>query len=56
VPELHGYELLEREGETPRVGAEIELGTARRRYVVTKIAASPLPDDGRRCAYLQHAS
>jgi hypothetical protein len=51
VPELHGYELLERQGEAAPVGTEIDLGP--HRYVVTKVAASPLPEDRRRCAYLQ---
>ena len=45
-----GYELVEQAGEPPQVGAEIEDGE--RRYRVTKIAASPLPGDERRCAYL----
>ncbi len=56
VPETHGYELLEREGEAPPVGTAIELGPGRRRFVVTKVAASPLPQDSRRCAYLQSAA
>jgi hypothetical protein len=45
-----GYELREREGEPPAVGAEVneEDGTMR----VTKLASSPLPGDSRRCAYL----
>jgi hypothetical protein len=45
-----GYELREREGELPQVGAEVEEdGTSLR---VTKIAPSPLPGDDRQCAYL----
>ncbi len=47
-----GYELREREGELPAVGAVVEeedLG----RMVVTRIGPSPLPGDDRRCAYLQ---
>jgi hypothetical protein len=55
VPETHGYELLERDGEAPPVGAALELGPSHRRYIVTKVAASPLPQDSRRCAYLQSA-
>ncbi len=47
----NGYSLQERAGEPPPVGAEIEESDAR--FVVTKVAASPLPGDGRRCAYLQ---
>jgi hypothetical protein len=47
----NGYEFHEREGDPPAVGAEVEEGNLR--FVVTKVAASPLPDDERRCAYLQ---
>ena len=46
-----GYELVEREGEPPAVGAEVELDGSRQR--VSKIAPSPLPGDTRPCAYLQ---
>ena len=49
-----GYELRERDGEVPSVGAvldEEDLG----RMVVTRVAPSPLPGDDRRCAYLQGA-
>jgi len=49
----NGYELHEREGDPPPAGAEIEQQNTR--FVVTKVAASPLPGDGRRCAYLQPA-
>lgn len=45
-----GYTLVERTGEPPRLGTVIEDGEGR--YVVAKIAPSPLPGDGRRCAYL----
>ena len=49
-----GYELLEREGEPPAVGSELELdGGAGARFIVSKIAPSPLPQDKRQCAYLQ---
>ena len=48
-----GYELQEREGEPPAVGAEVEENGTR--LIVTKVAPSPLPGDGRRCAYLQAA-
>lgn len=46
-----GYELREREGETPSVGAVIEEEEGR--MMVTRIGPSPLPGDARRCAYLQ---
>lgn len=48
-----GYLLQERPGDPPPVGAEVE--EAERRYRVTKVAPSPLPDDRRPCAYLQPA-
>jgi hypothetical protein len=49
-----GYELLEREGEPPAVGSEVELDEGGGpKFVVSKIAASPLPQDDRQCAYLQ---
>jgi hypothetical protein len=49
-----GYELVEREGEPPAVGSEVELDEgAGTRFVVSKIAPSPLPEDDRPCAYLQ---
>jgi hypothetical protein len=44
-----GYTLRELEGEPPPVGRELEEGG--RTLVVTKIGASPFPDDPRRCAY-----
>jgi hypothetical protein len=48
-----GYELREREGELPAVGSEVEEDDGR--LVVTKVASSPLPNDPRRCVYLQAA-
>ena len=49
-----GYELQERSGELPQVGAQVEEEDGAR-YRVTKVAPSPLPGDTRRCAYLQAA-
>ena len=46
-----GYELAEREGDAPPPGAEVEDGESR--FVVTRVAPSPLPGDERPCAYLQ---
>jgi hypothetical protein len=46
----NGYELREREGELPSVGAELEDGE--RRFRVQKRASSPLPGDRRPCLYL----
>ena len=45
-----GYELREREGEPPEVGAVVEEDDGR--FRVTKVAPSPLPGNTRRCAYL----
>jgi hypothetical protein len=46
-----GYELLERQGQLPGLGDEIEDNGTRLR--VSKIGPSPLPGDRRRCAYVQ---
>jgi hypothetical protein len=46
-----GYELAEREGDPPAPGSQIE--EADGRFVVAKLAPSPLPGDDRVCAYLQ---
>jgi hypothetical protein len=51
VSRSSGYELREREGDPPAVGDELEEDETR--MTVVKIAPSPLPGDGRRCAYLQ---
>lgn len=48
-----GYRLHEQQGEPPEVGATVEDDGAS--FVVTKVAASPLPGDSRRCAFLQPA-
>ena len=45
-----GYELAERDGAAPALGSEVEEGD--RRFLVTKVGASPLPGDERPCAYL----
>jgi hypothetical protein len=50
VAKPSGYELREWDGDVPAVGAEVELDGERLR--VSKVAASPLPGDGRPCAYL----
>ncbi|MGH3072951.1 MAG: hypothetical protein ACRDNB_11895 [Gaiellaceae bacterium] len=51
VPSPHGYRLLERRGSRPAPRDVVELEEAR--YRVLRLAASPLPGDGRRCAYLE---
>jgi hypothetical protein len=48
-----GYELRERDGELPAVGAVLEENEGR--MIVTRVGPSPLPGDDRRCAYLQAA-
>jgi hypothetical protein len=45
-----GYELVERDGEPPPVGEWIDVDGRGQR--VTKVGPSPLPGDGRPCAYL----
>jgi hypothetical protein len=54
VSKPSGYELVERDGEPPTPGAEVELEEGVR-FTVAKVGPSPLPDDGRPCAYLQAA-
>jgi hypothetical protein len=49
-----GYELAEREGEPPALGSEVEV-EGNGRFTVSKVGPSPLPGDGRLCAYLQAA-
>ena len=51
VSKPSGYELAEREGEPPAAGTEIDDGDGR--FLVSKVAPSPLPGDERPCAYLQ---
>jgi len=46
-----GYELEERHGDPPAVGAEVDQNGST--MTVVKVAPSPLPGDRRRCAYLQ---
>jgi hypothetical protein len=46
-----GYELREERGELPKVGSTVE--SDGKRWIVFKIAPSPLPGDSRACAYLQ---
>ena len=47
----HGYRLVDGPGAAPARGELVELEGAR--YRVVKVARSPLPDDRRRCAYLE---
>ena len=51
-----GYELVERAGDVPAPGTEVQLDeNGGRPFVVTKVAPSPLPGDRRPCAYLQQS-
>ncbi|HXV57998.1 MAG TPA: hypothetical protein VD704_09030 [Gaiellaceae bacterium] len=54
VTKPSGYELVERDGEAPTAGAEVELEEGKR-FTVTRLGPSPLPLDERACAYLQSA-
>ena len=49
-----GYELRERDGEPPAVGAVVEEDGEKLR--VAKVGPSPFPHDQRPCAFLQGAS
>jgi hypothetical protein len=54
VPTANGFVLVDRDGQVPSVGAEVELADHPGvKYVVAKVAAQPLT--GRPCAYLQPA-
>jgi hypothetical protein len=55
VPTGKRYLLMNVEGPAPGVGNEVALGGGQR-FVVTKLADSPLPADERRCAYLEALS
>jgi hypothetical protein len=47
-----GYEIRERDGDLPAVGAVLE-EEEDGRMLVTRVGPSPLPGDERRCAYVQ---
>ena len=47
-----GYELREADGPPPHPGDELEPAPGER-YVVVKVGASPLPRDGRPCAFAE---
>jgi hypothetical protein len=52
VPTGTRYLLVGRDGPAPSPGIEVTLDGGRR-FLVTKLASSPLPADERRCAYLE---
>jgi hypothetical protein len=45
-----GYELVDREGDPPSVGDVVDENGVQ--MTVTKVVASPLPGDSRRCVYV----
>jgi hypothetical protein len=53
VPSAGGYELVEGAGESPSPGDLLEIDGRDGRYAVTRVVRSPLPNDGRSCAYLE---
>jgi hypothetical protein len=56
VSKPSGYELVERDGEAPEPGSQVEVGDDGLRFTVAKVGPSPLPQDERPCAYLQRVS
>lgn len=55
APTADGYRLIELPGAPPEVGAVVELEACQAPLVVTRYGRSPLPFDGRPCAYLDRA-
>ena len=55
APTPSGYRLVELPGTPPEVGATLELECSDGPLVVTRYGRSPLPLDGRPCAYLDRA-
>ena len=53
VPNGDGYSLHELNGVAPVVGEPVLFPDRDGEFVVTRIGRSPLPRDGRRCAYLE---
>ena len=52
APTADGYRLIELPGAPPEIGTTIELEVCETPLVVTRYGRSPLPLDGRPCAYL----
>jgi len=50
VPSPQGYRLEERDGPAPERDERVEIDGAV--FIVSRIGASPLPQDPRPCAYL----
>ena len=53
LPTVRGYRFVELTGPPPEVGSSLELADGE--FVVVGRGRSPLPHDGRPCAYLEHA-
>jgi len=53
APTAAGYLLIERDGAPPVRTATVEMSDPPGLFEVVKLAQSPLPNDRRRCAYLQ---
>ncbi len=53
VPTAAGYVFIERRGAPPRCTGKIDLHDPPGSFTVVKLAQSPLPNDGRVCAYLE---
>jgi hypothetical protein len=54
VPTDESYVLVEAKGEPPNVGTWLSRNLSREHvFLVQKVGPSPLPDDSRRCAYLE---
>lgn len=53
VPTPAGYELIDQRGAPPKPGEMVQLPGHAGTFLVAKVGPSPLPGDGRPCAYLQ---
>jgi hypothetical protein len=53
VSTTHGYALVEQEGPPPPLGQGVEVPEEPSSFHVAKLGPSPLPNDGRMCAYLE---
>lgn len=53
VSTSHGYQLVERDGPPPAAFGDVTVPGHEGLFRVVKVAASPLPNDPRACAYVQ---
>jgi hypothetical protein len=56
ISSSQGYALAELDGPPPDLGQEIELPEQPGSFHVAKLGPSPLPNDPRTCAYLEHTA